>query len=265
MDIKAYIASGILELYIAGILSEKENEEVYALMQQYPEIFKEVIQIETAIIKLTASVSNHTNTEILKLVKQKLGLIDKEVKIIPISKRYNWVTYTGWAAAVVLAGGLFWTLNQNNQLKTNIKVAEIQQSLLETKIEISRSSIAEANALINVLRSDEVFQIPLNGQGNFKDTYAKVYWDKNEKRIFLDAQGLPNPPKGKVYQVWSLTLNPLTPTSLGTIEEFIEDSNKIFEINNPNLSEAFGITLEPEGGSLTPTMDQLHTLGVVSS
>ncbi len=34
---------------------------------------------------------------------------------------------------------------------------------------------------------------------------------------------------------------------------------------NPNDSEAFGITLEPEGGSKMPSLDQLYTLGTVAS
>ena len=51
MDIKAYIESGILELYVAGTLSEKENEEVYVLMQQHHEILQEVLEIEAAVIK----------------------------------------------------------------------------------------------------------------------------------------------------------------------------------------------------------------------
>ena len=57
----------------------------------------------------------------------------------------------------------------------------------------------------------------------------------------------------------------LTPTSLGTIEDFNTDENKIFSIANANESEAFGITLEPEGGSTSPTMEQLYTLGVVAA
>jgi len=56
----------------------------------------------------------------------------------------------------------------------------------------------------------------------------------------------------------------LSPTSLGTIDNFTADANKIFSIENPNQSQAFGITLEPEGGSKSPTLDQLYTLGAVS-
>ena len=266
MDIKAYIESGILELYVAGVLSEKENTEVYELMLQHPEIFQEVLDIESSIVKLTASVSQKSNSgNTFQAIKNQLGLNDNDTKVVSISKpKYNWITYTGWAASILLAGGLLWTLNQNNTLKSDIQVAETQQELLETQIENSKNSLEEANTLITVLRDDNITQIPLAGQGNFASTYAKVYWDKNSQRIFLDAQGLPEPPEGKVYQVWSLKLSPLTPTSLGTIDSFTTDANKIFEIENTNESEAFGITLEPAGGSETPTMEQLYTLGVVS-
>lgn len=265
MDINAYIESGILELYVAGTLSEKENKEVYKLMQQHPEILQEVLEIETAMVKLTASTSQRDNNHILQRIKQTLGFGNNDPKVISLAKpKYNWLTYTGWAASVVLAAGLFWTINQNKQLKHDVKTAEIQQSILEIKIADAKNSLEEANTLISVLRDDNITEVPLAGQGNFANTYAKVYWDKNTQRIFLDAEGLPDPPKGKVYQVWSLKLSPLTPTSLGTIDNFTTDENKIFEIENLNDSEAFGITLEPAGGSETPTMEQLYTLGAVS-
>ena len=66
-----------------------------------------------------------------------------------------------------------------------------------------------------------------------------------------------------VYQVWALKLNPLTPTSIGLLANFNGDNEKIFEVSKTNDAEAFGITLEPSGGSLTPTMEQLYTLGKV--
>jgi anti-sigma-K factor RskA len=265
MDIKAYIESGILELYVAGTLSEKENQEVYTLMQQHPEILQEVLEIELAVLKLTAATSTQDTNRVLNIIKQKLDFKD-DTKVISITKpKYNWLTYTGWAASIVLGVGLFWAVNQNKQLQTDIQVAETQQSLLETQIESSKNSLKEANILVNVLRDDNITKVPLAGQGNFASTYAKVYWDKDEQRIFLDAQGLPDPPPNTVYQVWSLKLSPLTPTSLGTIDSFTTDENKIFEIENANKSEAFGITLEPAGGSATPTMEQLYTLGVVST
>ena len=71
----AYIASGILELYVAGALSEKESKEVYELMQKYSEINQEVLAIEEAVVKLTASTSPISNKDILKKIKANLNRI----------------------------------------------------------------------------------------------------------------------------------------------------------------------------------------------
>ena len=268
MDINAYIESGILELYVAGTLSENENKEVYQLMLKHPEVLQEVLEIESAVIKLTAATSRQNNSRILSLIKEKLlfNKQHKETKVVSIAKpKYNWLTYSGWAAAIILGVGMFWMLNQNNQLQSDLQTADVKQSYLETQIEDAKTDLASNKKMLSILRDKNIIAVPLGGQGNFATTYAKVYWDKTSKEIYLDAQGLPAPPPGKVYQVWSLKLSPLTPVSLGTIDNFMQDGNKIFEIPNLNDSEAFGITLEPSGGSQTPTMEQLYTLGIVAS
>jgi hypothetical protein len=155
-----------------------------------------------------------------------------------------------------------YSLSQNNQLKEQV-ASEKQQ--LEEQIDKASNNLAAAEKLIGIFRDKDIISIPLTGQKVSPTSYAKVYWDKKTNSIYLDAKGLPEPPKGKVYQVWSLKLSPLTPTSLGTLDTFTADVNKIFTITNANQSEAFGITLEPAGGSLSPNLEQLYTLGAVSS
>ena len=72
------------------------------------------------------------------------------------------------------------------------------------------------------------------------------------------------PPEGMVYQVWALQLEPvLTPTSIGLLETYAESTTKVIKVDNANEAQAFGITLEPAGGSPSPTLEQLYTLGKV--
>lgn len=265
MDVKKYIESGILELYVAGALSEKENEEVFKIMQQYPEVLEEVLKIESSIVALTGAASPSDSKHLFGSIKSKIGL-DDNPNTIPIKRtRPSWIAYTGWAAALVIGVTLWWTVNEIGLLKEQIRVVETNNELIEEQIEKANSDLAEAKNLITVLRNKDIITVPLKGQAVYPEAYAKVYWNKKAGDIYLDAQGLPEPPRGKVYQVWSLKLSPLTPTSLGTIDDFKTDDNKIFTIPNPNESEAFGITLEPAGGSETPTMEQLFTIGIVES
>ncbi|PQJ78467.1 anti-sigma factor [Polaribacter porphyrae] len=260
MDSKNYIASGILELYVAGVLSEKENQEVYEAMQKYPEVKAEVISIENAIVQLTKASKTDSPYSFADVQNQ---LKTDEPKVIPIAKpKTNWIQYSGWAASLLIGSILIWTLSQNNQLKEQV-ATERQQ--LEAQIDSASTNLAAAEKLIEVFRDKDIISVPLAGQKVSPTSYAKVYWDKKTNSIYLDAKGLPEPPKGKVYQVWSLKLSPLTPTSLGILDTFTADANKIFTITNANESEAFGITLEPAGGSKSPTLEQLYTLGTVSS
>ncbi|QTD37902.1 anti-sigma factor [Polaribacter batillariae] len=261
MNTKEYIASGILELYVAGSLSEKENEEVHAAIQENPELLAEVLSIENAIVKLTAAASKKDASYLFTTIQKEIE--GKETKVISISKpKNNWLQYSGWVASIVIGCVLIWSISQNNQLKEQI-ATEKQQ--LEEQIDKASNNLAEAEKLISIFRDKDIISVPLAGQKVSPNSYAKVYWDKKTNSIYLDAKGLPDPPKGKVYQVWSLKLSPLTPTSLGTLETFTTDANKIFTIENANESEAFGITLEPVGGSESPTLEQLYTLGAVTA
>jgi anti-sigma-K factor RskA len=72
--------------------------------------------------------------------------------------------------------------------------------------------------------------------------------EQRNQVVYVDAAGLPEPPKGMVYQVWEL--NPLTPTSIGLLDKFDDNNQRIFAVNNTGDAEAFAITLEPAGGSL---------------
>ena len=160
---------------------------------------------------------------------------------------------------------LIWLYQQNDQLKLDLEVVTTENSVMEQQIADSQNSLEKTEDLLKTIRDKNITVVALGGQTVSPTSYAKAYWNKQEKKVFIDAQGLPDPPDGFVYQVWSLKLDPLTPTSLGLLEDFVEDDNKVFALANPNESEAFGITLEPAGGSDSPNLEQLYTLGVATS
>ncbi|APA62993.1 anti-sigma factor [Maribacter sp. 1_2014MBL_MicDiv] len=263
MDVEKYIASGILELYVAGTLSEKENLEIANYAKEYPEIKKEIEEIEASILELSRKASPGYHYSFKALMNR----INGEVKVVDMNEKRStpFLSYMGWAASILLAVGLFWMYQQNQDLKSNIELVEKQNVDLEQQIADTDSSLEQTQELLNTLRDKNISVIPLGGQDVSPTSYAKAYWNKQEEKVFIDAKGLPEPPDGFVYQVWSLKLSPLTPTSMGLLEDFAADENKVFALNNPNDSEAFGITLEPAGGSESPTLEQLYTLGVVNA
>lgn len=266
MDVEEYIASGILELYVAGALTEKENSEVYLNAKQYPRIMEEILAIEAAVLALSgATVPVYDQRKGFDDIKVRIGQ-RKDTTVVNLPRhKTNWAAYTGWAAAILFAAGFYWFYTESTTFQTRMDLVNKENKVLEQQIFDAKNSLANSNELLETIRDKDISVISLGGQDVSPTSYAKIYWNKAEQKILIDAQGLPEPPAGMVYQVWSLKLSPLTPTSIGLLDDFLADDNKIFTLTNPNESEAFGITLEPEGGSETPTMEQLYTLGAIAS
>ncbi|WP_031428402.1 anti-sigma factor domain-containing protein [Flavimarina sp. Hel_I_48] len=275
MNIQEYISSGILELYVCGALTEEESREVSATLREHEEVRSEVEEIESALQSLGIAAAPYNPEKLLAAIKAKLGEKGSKVVSIPQEKsvkRQRVLMYLSLAASIALLIGLFSLLSKNSQLREELNRSDAQRVVLSSERESAESKLTEtqndlndAQNILNVFRDTNTLKIPLAGQEVAPQSYANVLWNKAGNKVYIDAKGLPQPPEGKVYQVWSLKMNPLAPTSIGLLENFDQDENKIFELDNPNNSEAFGITLEPAGGSKTPTMAQLYTLGAISS
>lgn len=260
MDTKEYIESGILELYVYGLLSEAENIEVDTMAKNHPEINDEIIAIEKGVIALSSSFSPFHSVANFEKIKAKLEL--KHSGVVQMKPR-NWTNYMGWAAAILLLIGIGYQYQQLEQTNNQVVSIGNDKEKLRKEIQLLEQKNKTAETTLAVIRDDKNTVVALSGQAVAPKSFAKVYWNKETKVVYVDASGLPDPPKGMVYQVWALKLNPLTPTSIGLLNNFNSNNQKIFAVENADYAEAFGITLEPDGGSLSPTMEQLYTLGKV--
>ncbi|WP_433763829.1 anti-sigma factor [Flavobacterium ginsenosidimutans] len=262
MEAQEYIESGILELYVYGLLSEKENLEIAELAKKAPEVDQEIISIEKAIIALSSSFSPFHSVENFEKIKARLEL--KHGKVVDMKPASNWSQYVGWAAAILLLLGLGYQTLELTKTKEAISTVGNEKNKIQREYAFLDQQNKQTEKNLSIVRDIKNTGVTLGGQAVSPSSFAKVYWNKQTKTTYIDAAGLPTPPKGMVYQVWSLKLTPvLTPTSIGLLDNFEGNSQKIFAVSQTDSAEAFGITLEPAGGSPTPTMTQLYTLGKV--
>lgn len=266
MNSREYIESGILELYVFGKLSEEEKLEVQQMAADNPAIRTEIAAIEQAVINLSHSVSPNISAETYDKIRAEL--LDNDPKVVQMKSKTNWSQYMGWAASVViLLGAAFMYLQMNNQMNGIIN-KEIEKNKsdfnkMQKTIVTLESKNKATESMMEILRDKNNTIVMLEGQAAMPGATAKVYWNKATQEVYIDAQDLPEAPQGMVYQVWALKMNPLTPTSIGLLEKATASTTKMYKVDNTAEAEAFGITLEPDGGSATPTMEQLYTLGKV--
>ncbi|QBZ98644.1 anti-sigma factor [Flavobacterium sangjuense] len=262
METKEYINSGILELYVYGLLNESENDEVNAMAFKHAEVKEEILSIEKAIINLSSSFSPFISHSQFEKIKAQLEL--KHGKVVTMKSGSNRATYLGWAASIALLIGIGFQYSKLNDSKEEIENTKKEKENLQKTVVVLETKNKETETVLNVIRDEANTVITLGGQAAAPTAKAKIYWNKQTQVVYVDASGLPEPPKGKEYQIWSLKLQPqLTPTSIGMLTNFSANSSKVFAVEKTGDAEAFGITLEPAGGSPSPTMEQLYTLGKV--
>ena len=175
-----------------------------------------------------------------------------------------------WAAAASLAiavGALLFALSRTGRDVENLRVQleekGRQVDRLALDLSFERNKVEEVSGIVGVLTAPQHREIVLAGQPPAPSSSGKIYWNV-PKNLWVVSVDLPPPPKGKTYQLWFVTNKNETITA-GLIPT--DDSGHGFRVTNvpSNIAPiaAAAITLEPEGGSPTPTLP-IYTMGGAS-
>lgn len=234
MDIKAYIESGILELYVTEALAPAEAREVEALAVRHPEIQQEIGRIQEALNQYASLHAEEPRSglkhEIFNNVQSKPVL-----KASPNFFNRNWLSIAALLVAAI--GSTLAILCYSHSLGLQ---RELEQVLSENE-NLKRTSNT-AIAQLDFIKNPNTKAIPLGEM-------ATVYWNPAQRSTFLSIKNLPAPPAGKQYQLWFIQ-GDQAPKSAGLIEY---DPLQIQQMFSVSAATAFAISLEDEGGSEQPT------------
>jgi hypothetical protein len=112
---------------------------------------------------------------------------------------------------------------------------------------------------LSVFRDPSFKLLKLQGTKN-PDMAVTVAFSAAKKKVMIDMRNmkLPHNDKDHQYQLWALVGG--KPVDLGVFDA-TADSTHMKEMKSIALADAFAVTLEPKGGSVNPTMDQMMVLG----
>ncbi|PNI10148.1 anti-sigma factor [Arthrobacter sp. AFG7.2] len=111
------------------------------------------------------------------------------------------------------------------------------------------SYLADQNDPLNqVVRAGDVREASVDVTGGGT---ATVLISSSEDAVVVKMNGVPAPPAGKVYQMWLIPKDGSAPVSQGLMDE--EALSKPAVVEGISSAAALGITVEPAGGSPSPT------------
>lgn len=276
-DIKAYLESGILELYVLGDASAEEKLQVETLAAQYPAVRQELNEIE---LSLEQYASQHAITpsetlqnKILSSTLVNLGddrnftkprkHSDEEVyeddNVVNMPQRQNaFFKYAFAACLALLLVSVYAIYNLYSKLQdTNTQL---------TAMQLDRQRIANQVNLRDQeleMYQDTAFKVlRLQGTAKTPQSAMVLAWNPSSQKVMLDMRSmkLPAHDTNHQYQLWALVNG--KPVDMGVFDLPANDSAAVVKEMKPIASaQAFAVTLEPTGGSVNPTLDQMVVLG----
>ncbi len=275
-EVKAYIESGILELYVLGQLSATECIEVEEMASKYPEIKAEMLAIELAMesyaIQNAIQPSAKAEEKLFAAlnVKESAPVVN-EPKIVPLYDNVNdgkvkKLRYALVACSILLAISLGALFSAHKELKdANFQIANL--SLDKEKFASTASKLEFENAgmenRIAMTETNEWATVKLAGVQNSPKAKMLVYWNKTNKNILINyaAMDLPKTDQAHEYQLWALVDG--KPVSLGVFASNETAKEAVLQMQTIEKAQAFAVTIEPTGGSTNPTMEKMVVMGAI--
>ena len=281
MNLQAYITSGILELYVHGLTSPEEVREVEAMAEQHPEVHQELDAIRQALESFvemhgvqppeglkekvmrrldSVPTGSHTNGSQTyeNSTQQNRRFEPREPGATGIASVASWILGIALLGACV-AVYLFW--QQAERADSQLKVAQEQAELVRKDCEAEKARANEVKEQFIAVRHWATKPVQMKATPLGGDAYAVVYWNNVKKSSYLDVVKLPQPAADKQFQLWAIVGGKPTDMGVFDVSNPADSLHKVEFIERP---EAFAVTLEPKGGSQSPTMDQMWVVGAVA-
>jgi len=270
-----YIESGTLDLYVAGLLSTEEMRDVELKACEHPEIKTEIRSMQSSLenyaMKHAMEPPAGLKERIMKVVEgerkgdgesqgEKTKTIIREIS----SSKPSYSRYLAAASVVLFVVASAFAIRfaaQMNQYKDQVVELRQQQSEMQNEINTTKESLNKNQQQLTMLSDPNTVRIEMKGTPKSPESLAMIYWNKQSQTVYLDIKNLPTPPSDKQYQLWFIDPSN-KPVSAGMFD--VKTGEWIKMVNAP-AALAFAVTLEPRGGSMNPTMDQMYVIGMVNS
>jgi len=261
-----------LELYVLGDVSPAEKLQVEEMASKHPAVKAELEEIERSMELYAAEnavePTEHMRDRILNSLVVNLAddnnfptkthaAKDNVVEFKP-AKQNNFFKYAFAACLALLVASVVVILNMSKKLDD----ANTQLIALNASNQHFTSTVKYMDHQLSIYRDPSIKLIKLNPTVHApKEASIMVAFNPDKKEVMLDMAkvNMPKNDKDHQYQLWAIVDK--KPVSLGVFDKTDADSAEMKEMASVTSPQAFAVTLEPRGGSINPTMDELMVIG----
>ncbi len=162
--------------------------------------------------------------------------------------RPRWMTWTPVFVAILLAVISIGLMTDNSQLRRK------NDNLAAQLVQEQRNS-ALAHEVMGMLNDPAAVRMTLVAAKKPPQPQVKTIYEPQKGHVLLLANNLSPLPQNKVYELWLIPMSG-APMPAGTFEPDPKGNTLMMHaMDNPGTqAQAFAVTIEPRGGSTSPTM-----------
>jgi anti-sigma-K factor RskA len=266
MNIKEYISSGIVEMFASGNLDETESRQVEEVIRKNSEVRSEYEKIQKALYLSTFPYLKKPSDRVKASIMSKMEtrtVINKDAAEVSVSqKKVMPLRYLMAASVAFLLFSLatnFFLWTKLKDAKTEIAVLSDQKKIMVQEYETVNRKLDQASNDMEILKDRNYKMVDLKGLEKSPSSNVVAFWNPQNKKVYVKVVNLPVPPPDKQYQLWALSNG--KPINGGVMENVDPSDKSLHEMISMEDAQVFAVTLEPKGGSVNPTMDQMYVMG----
>ncbi|AWW29741.1 anti-sigma factor [Echinicola strongylocentroti] len=274
MDIQSYIASGKLELFVLGELSDRERQEVIALSKKHPEIKRELDEIQDAMFafddKGGVKPSEEVKGKIFDTLEEELADVEEKEEPVaahrPAAKQVLLQPWKQFAVASSIVAFLailtaVYFAVQYYDVEERFTALLEERNVLSQELDVNQARYNELDHQFETLLSGDYERVPMLGESLElqKEARVDVFWDKGSQNVFVSVNQLASLDEDQDYQLWAIGDD--GPVGIGIVKP--GETLTLQQMEAAASAGAFAITIEPKGGSKAPTLENLVVIGEV--
>ncbi len=260
MDKDKFLKSGLLEQYVLGLTDERESEEVERYAEAFPEIQAEIESLRKSMDDYARQYAAMPSEELKSRVSKDTDEMEagrrRREKADGSHVSQESPRWGAWLARSIMALLIILSLSfYQGKVAADRRYQELSREYRAFQHDCTRQQ-AQMEELFEVyafLNHEHTIPIRLESTGLAPEAEAIAYLNAIHKKVFINPTHLPEPPKGKTYQMWADVEGRMI--NMGLIDGH---SKKLQPVAFIEGAESLNITLEPEGGSEEPTVTLLY-------
>jgi len=265
VNIKEYIESGILESYALGELTPQEESEVLSMAEKYVEVKQELAKIEAGIeelaMKTSIKPSDNVKNKLFDSIDEKDSAKVVDINTHQSSPHWRYIAAASVSIAVIssVLAYNYWEKWQSTQQELSTLIAQNERVAQDYNQVNEKLDLIESQ--LEIINNSAFQRVKMRGTDNSPNSLALVYWNDDTEEVYLSVQNLQQLSEEKQYQLWALIDG--KPFDAGV---FNADPSGLFKMKNITQGAgAFAVTIEPKGGSESPTLETMQVMGAVTN